>query len=65
MLKENKRKQHIKDTQEYSQADLQRINQERQELGMSIESAEKERRQLEEEMWTGDITFTKLREQVR
>lgn len=61
---ENSRKQHIKDTQEFSQADLQRMNQERQLLQMSTETATKELRQVEEEIWEGDIAFSKIRDQV-
>ena len=61
---DNRRKQQIADTQEFSPQDVQRINMERQELHRQIEAMEEENGEAIKQTWDLEMLIGKAQEKV-
>ena len=61
---DNQRKQHISETQEFSQADVQHINMERQKLVRQISGMETEVKDVDQSVWTEEMEYGKFQEKV-
>ena len=61
---DNKRKIEIYKTQEFSQADVLRINSEKQELLRQIDSLEKENNSIDQQAWDLEMKVNKSKEKV-
>ena len=61
---DNQRKQHIAETQEFSQADVQHINMQRQKLVRDISGMEKEVKDVDQSVWTEEMDYGKFQEKV-
>ena len=61
---DNRRKQQIYDTQEFSPQDVQRINLERQELQRQIEATERDNGDIDRQVWDQEMVIGKAQEKV-
>ncbi|MBN3296072.1 NDC80 protein, partial [Amia calva] len=64
LKKEQSRLQHVLENQKFSQADIERINHERNELQQMIATLTKSREEAEQHMWNEEIALAKAKESV-
>ena len=60
----NKRMQHIFDTQEFKPTDVERIKRGRQELQRQIDAVGKEIEEIDRQVWDAEMTLGKTQERV-
>ena len=65
MQREEEEKRHIYETQEYSRADVERINRNKLQLKGNIELLEGENADFDQQIWEKEIQITKEQEKVQ
>ncbi|XP_077977055.1 kinetochore protein NDC80 homolog [Glandiceps talaboti] len=63
-LAEIQRLQHIYDTQEFSAADVERINREKRDLARHLETLDKEKEEVDKQMWAEEMEIAKQHEET-